>query len=185
MTASTTSPDTRNTFESTIGGYTVGGRVHSLSACAVPLASTHDGVGVRLFRVHENRRSRTVQRRRLPHERRRDQRQPLADMFAWMGSTPWFVEFANVAVPWGELLIGLGLLVGALVRLAAFFGALMMPCSTSGTGRSPTASSTVTSRTCSCSSLSPHSVPTGSSVLTHGSRTTTSAVRRSSSATPP
>jgi len=32
-----------------------------------------------------------------------------------MGSTPWFVEFANVAVPWGELLIGLGLLVGALV----------------------------------------------------------------------
>jgi thiosulfate dehydrogenase (quinone) large subunit len=29
-------------------------------------------------------------------------------------------------VPWGEVLIGLGLLVGALTRLAAFFGALMM-----------------------------------------------------------
>ncbi len=51
---------------------------------------------------------------------------PLAGVFAWMGSTPWFVEFANLAVPWGELFIGLGLLVGAVVRLAAFFGALMM-----------------------------------------------------------
>nr|WP_254662993.1 DoxX family protein [Haladaptatus sp. W1] len=51
---------------------------------------------------------------------------PIAGLFAWMGSTPWFVEVANVAVPWGELFIGLGLLVGAFVRLAAFFGALMM-----------------------------------------------------------
>ncbi len=59
---------------------------------------------------------------------------PLAGMYAWMGSTPWFVEFANVAVPWDELFIGLGLLVGAVVRLAAFFGALRWRCSTSGTG---------------------------------------------------
>jgi thiosulfate dehydrogenase [quinone] large subunit len=51
---------------------------------------------------------------------------PLAGVFAWMGSTPWFVEFANIAVPWGELFIGLGLLVGLMTRLAAFFGALMM-----------------------------------------------------------
>ncbi len=32
MTPSTVSPDARNTFESTVGGYTVGGRAHSLSA---------------------------------------------------------------------------------------------------------------------------------------------------------
>ncbi len=51
---------------------------------------------------------------------------PLEAMFAWMGSTPWFVDFVNVAVPWGEVLIGLGLLVGGATRLAAFFGALMM-----------------------------------------------------------
>ena len=51
---------------------------------------------------------------------------PLAGVFVWMGATTWFVEFANVAVSWGELFIGLGLLVGAFVRLAAFFGALMM-----------------------------------------------------------
>ncbi|EJN57392.1 DoxX family protein [Halogranum salarium B-1] len=43
-----------------------------------------------------------------------------------MGNTPWFVDFVNIAVPWGEVLIGLGLLFGALTRLAAFFGALMM-----------------------------------------------------------
>lgn len=36
------------------------------------------------------------------------------------------LTFANYAVGWGELLIGLGLLVGALVRLASFFGAFLM-----------------------------------------------------------
>ena len=51
---------------------------------------------------------------------------PMADMFVAMGNTPWFVDFVNIAVPWGELLIGLGLLVGGMTRLAAFFGALMM-----------------------------------------------------------
>ena len=51
---------------------------------------------------------------------------PVADVFVAMGNTPWFVEFVNVAVPWGEVLIGLGLLVGVLTRLAAFFGAFMM-----------------------------------------------------------
>ncbi|MFC7139946.1 DoxX family protein [Halosimplex aquaticum] len=51
---------------------------------------------------------------------------PVADLFVAMGETQWFVEFVNVAVPWGELFIGLGLLVGALTRLAAFWGAFMM-----------------------------------------------------------
>jgi len=51
---------------------------------------------------------------------------PVADLFVAMGSTPWFVEFVNVAVPWGEVLIGLGVIVGGFTRLAAFFGAFMM-----------------------------------------------------------
>jgi thiosulfate dehydrogenase [quinone] large subunit len=46
--------------------------------------------------------------------------------FIWMSQTPWFVDFVNVAVPWGEVAIGLGIMVGLLTRLAAFFGALMM-----------------------------------------------------------
>ncbi|WP_132057234.1 DoxX family protein [Halorussus amylolyticus] len=51
---------------------------------------------------------------------------PAADLFVAMGETAWFVEFVNVAVPWGEILIGLGLLVGAFTRLAAFWGAFLM-----------------------------------------------------------
>ncbi|WP_433633578.1 DoxX family protein [Halomicrococcus sp. NG-SE-24] len=51
---------------------------------------------------------------------------PATDLFVAMGNTPWFVDFVNVAVPWGELLIGLGLIFGAFTRLAAFFGAFMM-----------------------------------------------------------
>jgi thiosulfate dehydrogenase [quinone] large subunit len=51
---------------------------------------------------------------------------PVAAFFVSVAQTPWLMDVVNVAVPWGELLIGIGLLVGALVRLAAFFGALMM-----------------------------------------------------------
>jgi thiosulfate dehydrogenase [quinone] large subunit len=51
---------------------------------------------------------------------------PVADLFVTMGQTGWFVDFVNVAVPWGELFIGLGLIFGAFTRLAAFFGAFMM-----------------------------------------------------------
>lgn len=40
-----------------------------------------------------------------------------------MGSTPRFVEFANVAIPRGEPFIELGRLAGTFVRLTAFFGA--------------------------------------------------------------
>ena len=51
---------------------------------------------------------------------------PLADLFIAMGQTPWFVDFVNIAVPWGQTFIGLGLIFGVLVRLAAFWGAFMM-----------------------------------------------------------
>lgn len=51
---------------------------------------------------------------------------PLADLFVSMAQTPWFMDFVNIAVPWGQLFIGLGLIVGCLTRLAAFWGAFMM-----------------------------------------------------------
>jgi thiosulfate dehydrogenase [quinone] large subunit len=51
---------------------------------------------------------------------------PLAGLYGAMASAPWFVEFVNVAVPYGQAAIGLGLLFGALTRLAAFWGAFMM-----------------------------------------------------------
>ncbi|MDZ5813256.1 DoxX family protein, partial [Halorubrum sp. AD140] len=55
-----------------------------------------------------------------------DNGSPLADLFVAMAQTPLFMDFVNVAVPWGQLCIGLGLLVGCLTRLAAFWGAFMM-----------------------------------------------------------
>lgn len=51
---------------------------------------------------------------------------PAAGLFKAMGSSQLFLDFVNVAVPWSELLIGLGLLVGGLTRLAAFWDAFMM-----------------------------------------------------------
>ncbi|WP_435075098.1 DoxX family protein [Halorubrum sp. HHNYT27] len=51
---------------------------------------------------------------------------PAAGLFAAMAESSLFLEFVNVAVPWGELLIGLGVIVGLLTRLAAFWGAFMM-----------------------------------------------------------
>ncbi|ELZ30215.1 DoxX family protein [Halosimplex carlsbadense 2-9-1] len=121
---STTTPGV-NEFESKIGGLTVHGKAHSLSAWFVlalrlmmGYAFLHSGLAKVLgggfaadgYLVHSAATNGN----------------PLEGMFLWMGTTDWFVAFANVAVPWGEVLIGLGLLVGALVRLAAFFGALMM-----------------------------------------------------------
>ncbi|MFC7070170.1 TQO small subunit DoxD [Halobaculum lipolyticum] len=51
---------------------------------------------------------------------------PLHGLFVFVANTPWLLAFTDVAIPVGEALIGLGLVVGALVRLAAFFGGLLM-----------------------------------------------------------
>ncbi|WP_311170787.1 DoxX family membrane protein [Halobellus ordinarius] len=51
---------------------------------------------------------------------------PIHGLFATVASTPWLMEFTNLAIPAGEFLIGLGLVVGALVRLASFFGVVLM-----------------------------------------------------------
>ncbi|AEH35976.1 DoxX family protein [Halopiger xanaduensis] len=114
-----------NVFESKVGGMTVRGKAHSLSAWFVlalrlmmGYAFLYAGLGKLLaaepfsaegFLLHGV-----------------NQASPLVGLFTWMGTTPWFVEIVNVAVPFGQVAIGLGLLVGAMVRLAAFFGATMM-----------------------------------------------------------
>ena len=51
---------------------------------------------------------------------------PIHGFFAWAAGTPWLLEFTNVMIPAGEILIGLGLVVGGFVRLAAFFGGVLM-----------------------------------------------------------
>jgi thiosulfate dehydrogenase [quinone] large subunit len=121
-----TTTQTGNVFESTLGGITVRGKAHDLSAwfvlalrlmmgwafawsgaTKILAAEPFDARGYLLYTVPNNG-------------------SPLADLYVAMGQTDWLVAFVNVAVPWGELLIGLALLVGAFTRLAAFFGALMM-----------------------------------------------------------
>lgn len=51
---------------------------------------------------------------------------PFEPVFHWIGTTPWMLDIVNIAVPWGEALIGIAVLLGAVTRLAAFFGAFMM-----------------------------------------------------------
>jgi thiosulfate dehydrogenase [quinone] large subunit len=51
---------------------------------------------------------------------------PIHGFLAWAGQTPWMLELTNFMVPVGETLIGLGLIVGAMTRLAAFFGGVLM-----------------------------------------------------------
>lgn len=51
---------------------------------------------------------------------------PIAPLFEFVVGTPWLLEFTNVMIPAGEFLIGLGLVLGALVRLAALFGGVLM-----------------------------------------------------------
>lgn len=50
----------------------------------------------------------------------------LEPLLVFIGNTGPLLAVTNFMVPVGELLIGLGLMFGAFVRLASFFGALLM-----------------------------------------------------------
>ncbi|WP_115863861.1 DoxX family protein [Halorussus litoreus] len=114
-----------NEFESTIGGLTVRGKAHSLSAWFVLALRLMMGYaflysGVDKLLAAEPFSATGYLMNAVPAE------SPLVGIFHWMGSTPWFADFLSVAVPWGELLIGAALIVGFMTRLAAFWGAFMM-----------------------------------------------------------
>ena len=51
---------------------------------------------------------------------------PVHGFFVFAAETPWLLGFTNVAIPVGQTLIGLGLILGAFTRLAAFWGAFLM-----------------------------------------------------------
>jgi thiosulfate dehydrogenase [quinone] large subunit len=114
-----------NEFESTVAGVTVHSKAHSLSAWFVLALRLMMGFaffysGWTKILAPEPFSATGYLNNAVPAA------SPLSGVFAWMGSTPWFAEFLGVAVPWGELAIGLALLVGAVTRLAAFWGAFMM-----------------------------------------------------------
>jgi len=113
------------TLRSTIGGFTAEGKLHTLSVwfilalrLMIGLAFFQSGID----KVLSGSFSAAGYLQNAPPANG----SPVADLFVAMGSTQWFVDLVNVAVPWGEVLIGLGVLVGGLTRLAAFFGAFMM-----------------------------------------------------------
>ena len=113
-----------NELRSTIGSTTVEGRAHSLSAWFV--LALRIVIGFAFFYSGVEKLLGGFDAQGYLVGVAATNGNPLAGLFRWMGQTPWFADFVNVAVPWGEVAIGLGLMVGFLTRLAAFFGALMM-----------------------------------------------------------
>ena len=114
-----------NTFESRVGDLTVGGRAHSLSVWFVLALRLVIGFAF-LWSGLDKVLSGSFSAAGYLTNVAATNGNPLAGLFLWMGQTPWFVEFVNVAAPFGELAIGLCVMVGLLTRLAAFSGALMM-----------------------------------------------------------
>ncbi|MFC3477901.1 DoxX family protein [Halobacterium litoreum] len=114
-----------NVFESRFGGVTVRGKAHSLSAWFVLALRLMMGYAFLSSGVDKLLGGGFAAGGYLTNVAAANGN-PLEGMFAWMANTPWFLDFVNVAVPVGEALIGVALLLGAVTRLAAFFGAFMM-----------------------------------------------------------
>jgi len=55
-----------------------------------------------------------------------DAASPVSGLYAWMAGMPTLMEVVNIVIPVTQVLIGLALIVGGFVRLAAFGGALQM-----------------------------------------------------------
>ncbi len=55
-----------------------------------------------------------------------DSASPISGLYAWMASTPFIIESINVIIPLTQVLIGISLITGAMLRLAAFGGAIQM-----------------------------------------------------------
>ncbi len=55
-----------------------------------------------------------------------DAASPVSGLYGAMAASPAFIEMANIVVPWTQVLIGIALITGGFVRLAAFGGALQM-----------------------------------------------------------
>ncbi|WP_173862774.1 DoxX family protein [Salinigranum rubrum] len=51
---------------------------------------------------------------------------PIHGFFLFAAETPWLLGFTNLAIPVGQTLIGLALILGAFTRFAAFWGAFLM-----------------------------------------------------------
>ncbi|MFW6318194.1 MAG: DoxX family protein [Halorubrum sp.] len=101
------------------------GKRHTLSVWFVPALRLM--IGLAFFRVGLDRvLSGEVGAPGYPGNAPAANGSPAAGLFAAIGENALFVDFASVAVPWGEVLIGLGAIAGLLTRLVAFWGAFMV-----------------------------------------------------------
>ena len=112
-------------LQSTLGGYTATGKLHSLSVWFILALRLMMGIAFFQSGIDKVLSGSFAAGGYLTNAPVANG-SPVADLFVTMGETAWFVDFVNIAVPWGEVLIGLGLIVGFLTRLAAFWGAFMM-----------------------------------------------------------
>ncbi|QKY18563.1 DoxX family protein [Halorubrum sp. CBA1229] len=112
-------------LQSSIGGFTASGKLHTLSVWFI--LALRLMMGIAFFQSGVDKvLSGSFNAAGYLQNAPPANGSPLADLFVSMGQTGWFVDFVNIAVPWGEVLIGLGLIVGFLTRLAAFWGAFLM-----------------------------------------------------------
>ncbi len=112
-------------LESTLGGFTASGQLHTLSVWFILALRLMMGIAFLQSGIDKVLSGEFSAGGYLTQAVPANG-SPAADLFVAMGNSQLFVDFVNIAVPWGEVLIGLGLLVGALTRLAAFWGAFMM-----------------------------------------------------------
>ncbi|GAB7010406.1 DoxX family protein [Halorubrum trueperi] len=117
------STKTTNEFGGEIGGVTLLGKAHSLSALFIVLLRATIG-GMILFaglgKISE-----------WPFDAAGylanvGSASPVSGLYAAMASSPALMEFVNVFVPVTQVLIGVALIAGAFVRLAALGGAMQM-----------------------------------------------------------
>ncbi len=118
------STQTNNQLESTIGGITLHGRPHALSAWFIlglrlVMGGAFLGAGLGKLTIFAGE-AFDASGYLMGAEG------PLAGAFAAMAANPALIDIINVVVPATQILIGVGLLVGGLVRLAALGGAMQM-----------------------------------------------------------
>ena len=113
-----------NEFGGEFGGITLLGKAHSLSALFIVVLRATIGGMILFAGLGKVTGEAFDASGYLVHGV--DAASPVSGLYAAMGTTPWFVEFANVFVPATQLLIGTALILGAFVRLAALGGAIQM-----------------------------------------------------------
>ena len=119
--------ENRNRLETRFRGVTLEGQPHSLSALFVVLMRFVMG-GMILFAglgkiAFVSGGSAFDAQGYLLH---RDSASPVSGLYGAMAESAMLVDVVNVIIPLTQVLIGLALIFGAFVRLAAFGGALQM-----------------------------------------------------------